>query len=726
MPSQTEQPEALNYEVRNHGGQYCVYSASGRKVRCHATKQAAHAHMARLIGGFPVEVEDEPAAQEEPNDVEAGGAGVSSDVGGASAGDAGGAAMGIEEFDWTIQERGGQHCVVKKGDTNPVPGGCHASRADAIKHMRALYANVPTAAEGEAMTTITTGTENTGTTADGGPDLTLTPPEGINWITDGTGKVVGLHFEKATEDFAATPVASKWEGVLGLEASPTSDKRVLMRDEIGMRDPPLPLMVQLETTDGHDNSRNAGSIDSVTHIPIEDFARAEEFNLENARPGSVVIWAEGTLDGSEWADEAQRMMQNGCGVSLDITNDRIAPLDPDTLDEVDLATAAENFMTVDYLKGIAGKIAGATVVPIGAFEEASIKIADDKVLVASAYGVKLAGQVLTAAAGPVKPPASWFSDPHFKELTPLQILKTGEVLGHLCDWDGCHIGFQGVCVPPFKSYSNYAYFNTGEIETAEGDLVPVGKIMFSRSGAGHASTDPNLTYQEVQSYYDDATKVGAFVRAGSDRFGTWLHGALRSDLTDLEIQHLRTHPPSGDWRPIKGITDLIAAFAVPVGGFPIRRALVASADGEISAIITAPLQISDATHYRRRRRKATMLKDRLRIALGVADEEETMATRAEMRKQAMEKQAQEFCAIELMDNEGTLLFKDYTAEQRRQMAKDGRALPDGSYPIDNCTDAENAIHAQGRTGGSQGRVVAHIRKRVAALGCSGTIFDNYK
>lgn len=68
----------------------------------------------------------------------------------------------------------------------------------------------------------------------------------------------------------------------------------------------------------------------------------------------------------------------------------------------------------------------------------------------------------------------------------------------------------------------------------------------------------------------------------------------------------------------------------------------------------------------------------------------------------------------------------YNAEQRRRMAKSGTAMKNGSFPIANCVDAENAIHAQGRAKGSQDAVVAHIRKRVASLGCSGTIFDKYK
>lgn len=71
------------------------------------------------------------------------------------------------------------------------------------------------------------------------------------------------------------------------------------------------------------------------------------------------------------------------------------------------------------------------------------------------------------------------------------------------------------------------------------------------------------------------------------------------------------------------------------------------------------------------------------------------------------------------------LFRDYTAKQRRRMASEGRAMPDGSFPIGTCQDAEDAIHAQGRAK-DQKKAVAHIRKRVRALRCSGQVFDKYR
>jgi hypothetical protein len=43
---------------------------------------------------------------------------------------------------WEVKKNGSQWCVYKKGASSPIKGGCHAKKADAIKHMKALYVNV--------------------------------------------------------------------------------------------------------------------------------------------------------------------------------------------------------------------------------------------------------------------------------------------------------------------------------------------------------------------------------------------------------------------------------------------------------------------------------------------------------------------------------------------------------------------------------------------------------
>lgn len=69
--------------------------------------------------------------------------------------------------------------------------------------------------------------------------------------------------------------------------------------------------------------------------------------------------------------------------------------------------------------------------------------------------------------------------------------------------------------------------------------------------------------------------------------------------------------------------------------------------------------------------------------------------------------------------------RKFSAEQRRNMAEAGEAMPDGSFPIANRTDLMNAIRSWGR-GGSDPKVKAHIKRRARALDAADMIPDNWK
>ncbi|HXJ63016.1 MAG TPA: hypothetical protein VNN79_04605 [Actinomycetota bacterium] len=69
-------------------------------------------------------------------------------------------------------------------------------------------------------------------------------------------------------------------------------------------------------------------------------------------------------------------------------------------------------------------------------------------------------------------------------------------------------------------------------------------------------------------------------------------------------------------------------------------------------------------------------------------------------------------------------FKDYSPEARKAMAKDGRALPDGSFPIGDCSDLKNAIQAIGRAS-DPAKAKAHIKKRRSALKCDVDLPDGW-
>jgi ATP-dependent protease ClpP protease subunit len=67
----------------------------------------------------------------------------------------------------------------------------------------------------------------------------------------------------------------------------------------------------------------------------------------------------------------------------------------------------------------------------------------------------------------------------------------------------------------------------------------------------------------------------------------------------------------------------------------------------------------------------------------------------------------------------------YKSGDRDKMAKSGQAMPDGSYPIADGEDLDNAIHAVGRGGADHDAIRKHITKRAASLGQSSKIPDNW-
>lgn len=66
---------------------------------------------------------------------------------------------------------------------------------------------------------------------------------------------------------------------------------------------------------------------------------------------------------------------------------------------------------------------------------------------------------------------------------------------------------------------------------------------------------------------------------------------------------------------------------------------------------------------------------------------------------------------------------EFTAQQRRDLAKEGAAMPDGSYPIRNRQDLKNAIQAYGRSPDAETK--AHIVKRARALGMTDLLPEGW-
>lgn len=77
-------------------------------------------------------------------------------------------------------------------------------------------------------------------------------------------------------------------------------------------------------------------------------------------------------------------------------------------------------------------------------------------------------------------------------------------------------------------------------------------------------------------------------------------------------------------------------------------------------------------------------------------------------------------------NESEDLFeRKFSESEREKLAKEGKALPDGSFPINSLKDLKNAIKAHGRASDPE-KVKAHIIKRAKDLGKQDLLPDDWK
>jgi hypothetical protein len=250
----------------------------------------------------------------------------------------------------------------------------------------------------------------------------------------------------------------------------------------------------------------------------------------------------------------------------------------------------------------------------------------DEVAASAAPRPAVTASVADALAAERLYDAAWFDDPQLTGYTGLTIADDGRVYGHLAPWHiddepMCHIGYADMCTSPPRSNTGYAYFHTGEVKTADGGRLAVGRISL---GAGHA--DHRLGYRAAAEHYDDTCSCVAVVRAGEDEHGIWVAGALVEDITPQRIAELRRSPLSGDWRRVGGQLELVAALAVNTAGFPIPRVMAASAAGRQTSLVAAGA-IGQLRLRRRPRQRGAEPIDYVKLARLVARENRALANR---------------------------------------------------------------------------------------------------
>lgn len=336
-----------------------------------------------------------------------------------------------------------------------------------------------------------------------------------------------------------------WSGLIAPIDTPTGDRR-RFANPLRHRDLPLPLLMQLQTSEGHLQSVTVGRITRIWLGEGGMYASGDFLNNDHA-PQAIEQLRAGVIGPSVDLDDLTYEMRNPDGTPFS----DVAFME--ALERGEEPVKPE-FVVTD------GRISATTLVAIPAFNEVKIELGT-----ADLEG-DYAEYALVASAAPVRPPLAAFADPELTGPTPFTITEDGRVFGHVATWSTCHVGFPGSCVTPPQSATSYAYFHTGALLADDGTTVPVGRVVV---GTKHATLSASL--RAAAQHYDETGAVGAYVRAGDDEHGIWVAGVLADDLTEQQLATLRANPLSGDWRRSGGSLEMVCALSVPVPGFPIAR-----------------------------------------------------------------------------------------------------------------------------------------------------------
>ena len=382
----------------------------------------------------------------------------------------------------------------------------------------------------------------------------------------------------------------RWEGVIAREGEMTGDGRLIEDGALRWDDLPIPLRVAFKDVGGHDGAEVCGRIETVERRDGGDIYATGTFDL-------------GSATGTEAFRQVSEQMSNGVSIDTDDVTFRImAKADMPEADTADSGNGSNEDADPDGRVKVAAmsssdeltviesaRLRAATLVAVPAFATARVYAAGRALTqtveaaeaeeTVEASAAPQSRDSLTAAAIPTAPPEAWFKDPALTGPTALVVEDDGRVYGHIAAWGTCHIGQIGKCVEPPTSPSNYAYFRTGALRTAEGTSVAVGHLTM---GTGHAG--PRDSANAAAEHYDNTGTVFADVAAGEDAYGIWVAGSLRPGITAEQVRVARSAPISGDWRTIRGSLELVGALAVNVPGFPVPRPQGLLASGEVKSL----------------------------------------------------------------------------------------------------------------------------------------------
>lgn len=369
----------------------------------------------------------------------------------------------------------------------------------------------------------------------------------------------GEHSDDITQDEPEKVMVKTWSGLIAPIDKKTGDNRRFAKASLSNRELPLPLLWQQETTEGHKQSVVIGRINEVDHREDGTYGAGDflDFDVFPDAQKAYELLKAGVIGPSVDLDDITFEMRNADGSEFSETEYMTAEGNGDK-------PAKPEFVITQ------GRISATTLVAVPAFAEVKLELSE-YAAVEEDFGdcedCDEQGEGLTASAGWSAPSATFFDDPALTALTGPTIADDGRrVYGHLAEWGVCHVGIPGACVTAPQSQAQYAYFHTGEMMTAEGDRVSVGRLIL---GAKHA--DPTFAYRESMKHYDETGRVVAYVRAYEDDYGIAFAGVLAPGVDEETLVAFAGCPLSGDWRRIGGHLELTTAISVGSPGFPVAR-----------------------------------------------------------------------------------------------------------------------------------------------------------
>lgn len=344
-----------------------------------------------------------------------------------------------------------------------------------------------------------------------------------------------------------TPDASGGSFVMRIarEGQVTVDGRIFDKGAITWRQPPMPLMfIRENDPSGKGGHKSSSAVASITEIWREE---DEE--------GFGTVYGKGYFSTDEFGQQARTLIKEGVvsGVSADVGGAVVEELEAEDTESGPIINRRIK----------SGEIVAVTCLPIPAFD-----------------GTKVS--VVASAAGEWQPPKDWFANPNLSEPTSLTVTADGRVFGHVATWGTCHVGYRDRCVTPPRSRSGYKFFNVGQVLTADGEAVTVGRLT---AGTNHASME--FGAQPAADHYDNNGWAAAFVHSGEDENGIWVAGAVSPTATPEQIATLRAASVSGDWRLINGALELVGVLAVNSPGFPVPRATAGLVAGAQISLVAA-------------------------------------------------------------------------------------------------------------------------------------------